>query len=211
MREVQALVLVAFIVGVAIVIVCLLQAKCVVDVSRNVQTRDELQLAVDRRAHMVGRSLLTAGLGPEESLSQKVASSPEVAQVVANVAGLPVLAGGLRGHEEDHGHMLLVDATNGECVANAPARRMSPAALRDVPVNLNDMHTTPFRQQIIPGEAGTQGKKETLMPRVRSKVAGGGGHVTFNAAGATGKRRWHTYYAAVPGTSVYLGASAPVG
>ncbi len=209
MQEVQALVLVAFITAVAIVVVCVLQAQCVVNVSRNVRARDELQLAVDRRAQMVGHALAAAGVGPDDDLAAKMAD-PAVAGALDQVGRLPVLTSGQTG-EEDDGHMVVVDAENGECCANAPSRRMTAEALRATPVNLNHLYATGHKQAVVLHEAGTQGAKKSIMPRVRAKVAGGGGHVSFTAAGAKGKRRWHTYFCAVPNVKAFLGASAPVG
>lgn len=214
MHEVQGLVLVAFITGAAIVIVCVMQAKCLRDVSKNVRTRDELQLAVDRRAHLVGNMLMVAGIKPDDTLTSQVnnlAADSPVARALEHIGNLPVLESGLRGMDEDAGHMVLVDSATGHCVVNAPSRRVTAAALNTTPVDLNDMHTAPFRQQVVDGEAGTQAQKQALMPRIRAKVAGGGGHVSYTAAGSKGKRRWHTYFAQIPKFNAYLGASAPVG
>jgi hypothetical protein len=212
MREVQALVLVAFISAAAIVIVCVLQARAVVRLSKNVATRDELQLSVDRRAHLLGAQLGASGLGPNESLSERLATvGPDdmLAQTVQHVSDLPVLEAGLAGAAGDEGHMVLVDGTNGQCVANGPARRMTAAALKASPVNLNDLYAAPKRQNVTESEHATSQRKRSVMPKVKAKVAAGGGHISYTAAGASGKKRWSTYFAGVPGTKCYLGASAP--
>ena len=207
MQEVQALVLVAFITAAAIVVVCVLQAKSVLDVSCNVKTQDQLQLSVDRRADLVGATLTAAGVSPDDNLSERL-SDPAVARALDAVGALPVIR---RGSDEDAGHMLVVDSTSGLCCANAPSRRMTAADLRATPVNMNDLYAAPYKQAVIAHEAGTQGNKRAVMPRVRAKVASGGGHVTFTAVGGKGKRRWHTYFCAIPHVKGYLGASAPVG
>ena len=215
MREVQALVLVAFLAAVGLVVVAVIQARAVTTVSHNVRTRDELQLAVDRRSHLLGGALQGAGLGPDDSISQKLKAMPanhQLVSLVKHVATLPVLEEGLSGGHEDLGHMVLVDATTGLCVANSPGRRLTAKALAAAPVDLNNLTAEGGRQRVSEhdNDAATSAPPEPLMPVLHRKVAAGGGHVSFTASGQHGVQRWHCYFAAVPGTKAYLGASAPL-
>lgn len=215
MREVQALVLVAFLAVIGLVIVAVIQGRAVTTVSHNVRTRDELQLSVDRRAHLLGGALQATGLGADDSLSEKLKagnSDAPLNTLVNHVANLPVLEEGLAGGNDDLGHMVLVDATSGLCVANAPARRLTATALSASPVNLNHLSAEATRQRVSEhsNSAGTDDAPKALMPELRRKVAAGGGHISFTANGQHGIRRWHCYFAAVPGVRAYLGASAPL-
>jgi hypothetical protein len=214
-RLAHELVLVAFVAAVGLVVVAVIQARAVKTVSHNVRTRDELQLAVDRRSHLLGKALEGAGLGPDDSISHKLKdgkTSAALASLVKAVATLPVSEEGLSGGHKDLGHMVLVDATTGLCVANSPARRLTPEAAAASPVDLNHLTAEGGRQRVSEhnNDPATSNLPEPIMPVLNRKVAAGGGHVSFTAAGQHGVRRWHCYFAAVPGVKAYLGASAPL-
>jgi hypothetical protein len=215
MREVQALVLVAFLAVVGLVVVAIIQTRAVMMVSNNVRTRDELQLAVDRRSHLLGGALQAIGLGAEESISERLKSGkPDTPlnALVNHIANLPVMEEGLAGGNDDLGHMVLVDAISGLCVANSPARRLTAIASVRTPVDLNHLTAEGSRQRVSEhaNDPGTDDPPEALLPALRRKVAAGGGHISFTASGQHGIRRWHCYFAAVPGMRAYLGASAPL-
>lgn len=206
MREAQSMVVVVVVAAIAIVIAVVLQARCIRTVGRVVGQRDELKMAVDQRTDVVGAALCAAGLGPDESLVDAM-TRPIVRQAVDAIADLPVTNDALFSAPED-AHMLLVDASNGRCCANAPSRRLSATALMKTPVDLNHL-TAEGRKQPVEGSApGSHPPAPPMLPEIRRKVAAGGGHIAFTAATMSGRRRWHTYYAQVPGLQVYLGAAA---
>lgn len=189
------MVVVAVVAAVALVLTVVLQARCISAVGRVVCRRDELESAVDQRADVVAAALRAAGLAADESLSAAL-SRPSVRAAVESVADLPVA-------DAHEAHMLLIDATNGLCCANAPARRVAIA-----PTSLVDLGHLSSEGRVQAIDLGGHAPAPRMLAEVHRKVAAGGGHVSYGADTASGRRRWHAYFAQVPGMRVYLGAAS---